>query len=115
MPEASETALGVDVSIDVDIVGRQLIEQRVHVGNDLPDDLVQARASAKVARIRHEDERRTVVPFFEQIRSARERSFVERSRELRFAQFAEQVCRHRRIAGAAEGEMPSTATFGRFK
>src|SRR5580700_832748 len=71
-------SIGVHVRIDVDLMRRKLVEERVDVRNDFPDEFLELRRAAEVARVWHENERRPVIPFLERIGTAGKRTLVER-------------------------------------
>ena len=79
--------VSVHVRIDVDLVSRELGKERVYVGDDFPDDFLELGRAAKIPRVGHEDQRRSVIPLFEQIRTAGERMALK-SAALRFGRFA---------------------------
>ena len=102
---AAEPANGVrvHVRVDVDLVRSELAEERIDVGHDAPDHLLELRRPAKVARIRHEDQRRSVIPLAQHVGPAGERARVEGG-GVEVRQLRQQMRRHRRIGGAAQAE-----------
>ena len=84
-----------------DIVCYELVKDGVDVGNDLPDHFFEVRRPAKIAPVRDEGQRASVVPSLEHERSAGERAFVE-ARLAQVPGLREQMRGHRRIRGAAD-------------